>query len=234
MDRVWRTAELVPKHVRVQCPIMDRAKKKKPSALANPCSTCAAPCFSRRGSDSNAQLIQPRRPTPCKTKLQIPRSVVVSAAVCRLCPRRAVSRACPIISHHAHVRILRVLASLVQESLLARQSFADEVESPFGGVHPNRRNHGARGLLISACVSLRHMARIRPATVVAQSLASSGRKSQLNAVLQNLKQCICHGRLAKCQFRPQRAKVQRAHLRVLRCASARACGRRSFRYTWDS
>ena len=90
------------------------------------------------------------------------------------------------------------------------------------GVAPNRRNHGARGLLISACVSLRHMARIRPATVVAESLASSGRKSPVNAVLQNLKQCICHCRLAKCQFRPQSAKVQEqicvfhdAFLRVL-------------------
>ena len=30
------------------------------------------------------------------------------------------------------------------------------------------------------------------------------------------------------QFRSQRAKVQRADLCVLRCASARACGRRSF------
>ena len=98
----------------------------------------------------------------------------------------------------------------VEESLLAMQSFADEVtvESLFGGVAPNRRNHGARGLLISACVSLRHMARIRPATVVAQSLASFWPQVPVNAVLQNLKQCICHGRLAKCQFWPQRAKVQ--------------------------
>ena len=31
----------------------------------------------------------------------------------------------------------------------------------------------------------------------------------VNVVLHNLKQCICHGRLAKCQFRPQRAKVEK-------------------------
>ena len=45
---------------------------------------------------------------------------------------------------------------------------------------------------------------------------------------------LCHGRLAKCEIRLQRAKVQRADLLVLRRASARACGRRSFQYTWDS
>ena len=45
---------------------------------------------------------------------------------------------------------------------------------------------------------------------------------------------LWHGRLAKVQFRSQRAKVQRADLRVSRCASARACDRRSFHHTWDS
>ena len=62
------------------------------------------------------------------------------------------------------------------------------VDSLLGGVAPNRRNQGARGLLISACVSLRHMARIR---------------SDI------------------CVFYDARA-------------SARAYGRSSFQYTWDS
>ena len=103
-----------------------------------------SPWVSRGGSDGNVHLIQPRRPTQWKTKLLIPRSAVVAAAVSRM------------------------------------YSFADEVtvESTFGGVGPYRCNHGARGLLISARVSLRHIALTRPATVVAQSLASSGRMSR--------------------------------------------------------
>ena len=170
--------------------------KNNPSAPANPCSTFAAPCVSRRGSDGNVQLIQPRRPTPCKTK------------VCRRCGGCG-----------SHVSASSCVASMSDESLttcassafspasvdvgvqslLAMQSFADEVtaESLFWRRGPESPQPWCSWLLISACVSLRHMARIRPATVVAQSLASS----PINAVFQ----CICHGRLAKCQFRPQRA-----------------------------
>ena len=185
MDRNWRTAELVSEHVRGQCPIMVRAKKNNPSAPANLCSMFAAPCVSRRGSDGNVQLIQPRRPTPCKTKLKIPRFAFVAAAVVRMCPRRAVSRASAMNlspRSRAHPpRSRQPLSTLAWKNrcLPCNRSLMKSPSSLFfGGVAPNRRNHGARGLLISACVSLRHMARIRPATVAAQSLASSGRKSQ--------------------------------------------------------
>ena len=206
------------------CSTFDQWSRKQgnnTSAPANPCSTFAAPCVSRRGSDGNLQLTA--------SSSHSVQNEAPDSKVCRRyggCVSHVSASSCVASMSDESLTTITCASSAfspasvdvgVQESLLAMQSFADDVtvESPFGGVAPIRRNHGTRGLLSSACVSLRHMARIRPATV-----------------LQNLKQCICHGRLAKCQFRPQRAKVQE-HICVFYDALLRVLAVGA-QHTWDS
>ena len=126
-------------------------KKKKTSAPANPYSTFVSPCASRRSSDGNVQLIQPRRPTFWKTKLQIPRSVVVAAAVSRMCQTRCALSRVTAMNHsprsRAHLPRSRQPLSLAWQSGCLPSSSS----LLFCDVGLKRRNHGARGLFLPAC-----------------------------------------------------------------------------------
>ena len=173
---MWTTKCFVER-VRVQRPINGRAKKKNKRVHRHILAPrFLASCASRRGSDGNVQPVQPRRPTPWKTKLQIPTSAVVAETVSRMCPtRRAVSRATPMNRSprsRAHLPRSRQPRSLACKNLLlGMQSFADErtVESRSDSTCDCR----------CPVVGL-HWPQV-----------------PINVVFRNFKQCICHVRLTQ-------------------------------------
>ena len=206
VKHVWWTITFLSERVRVQRPINDHVKKNNPSAPANPCSTFVTPCASRRGAHGNVQLIQPRRPTLWKTKLQIPRSAVVAATVSRMYHTRWALSRVTAMNHsprsRAHLPRSRQPLSLTWQSDCLPSSssllFATWVWS------------AAIMMLVDSFCLRGPAAHRSDSTCDCRCLVVDLLWPQVSVkvVFQNFKRYICDVRRTKCQFRAQLAKVQ--------------------------